>query len=120
MSSRHEPHNDAWHSPRENANLFVTELIEADFNFGKSSPTANNVQLPSLTANATFEANNPKQNTNILARISPSEEYAPKIENSPELACAVRAVADYRCNDEQTDEENDALPKMTRVKHCTT
>lgn len=117
MSSKHEQYNDAWHSHTENAKLFVAEMIEADFNFGKSSntmPAANILQSQSIAANATFDANAPEKNTKNLTQISPSEEYSQKFENSTKIP--VRAVADYYPgSDGQTDDENDALPKMTRV-----
>lgn len=118
ISSKHETkHNDAWHSPTENAKLFVAELIEADFNYGKSSttmPAANISQSPSIAANATFDANAAVKSTKILTQISPSEEYSEKIANSTKLPVCV--VADYYpCSDGQTDDENDALPKLTRV-----
>lgn len=126
MSDKREKHNGIWIAPNESANLFVPDLIEADFNSENTSETDTissnsslnvkpkndthtHLQRTDFTDNAKCNTVNPLKNT--VTRMLPSE-CSRRNRNLSVLACS---AANYISIDEQIDDGNGALPKMTHV-----
>lgn len=89
------------------ANLFVPETIKADFDFEKSSQTVISANSPN--SERTIETNNDSQWQDVFE----DTNRTPTPANLPRATGVVTNKC--YCNDEQSDDETDALPRMTRV-----
>lgn len=96
---------------KEDAKLFVPEMIEDDFDFETSSQTVITAiaAISPSSSERTIETNNDSQWPDVFE----DTNRTPKPAN---LAQAAGVIGNKSYSDDvQSDEENDALPRMTRV-----